>query len=77
MRYLKPVFPLLMTSALSAPVLAALRRAACSRLASHSLNQTGGSPTGTTSGWVAANSNSPSACLQGNLRLGQVHLNAG
>ncbi len=55
-----------------------LRSARCRRPSSHCRTQSGGScPPGTAAGSPDHRSSSPSACLQGNLRLGQLHLKAG
>ncbi len=47
------------------------------RPASHSSAQPGASPRGTAPSPPAQSSSSPSACLHGNFRLGQLHLYAG
>ena len=59
-----------------ASVLACFFCCAWARLSSQATTQSGVVALGTSAGELAAMSRRPSACLQGNLRLGQLHLDA-
>jgi len=60
-------------SALVFALSVSLRLLTAARFASHEMIHSGGSLTGTASGVFAVKSSSPRPCLQGCLRLGQLH----